>query len=435
MALSVTHVPTRVLTDAGGATTTISFGSLPAVGSGILIWYVNGVAAIPILDPTIADNQGAGHVYLKAKAVTESNSGQMAAAWYLPKILASSGTFTITITHNAGSNNYSLVNIAEVTTGGGGITLDQSTSGTTTTGSPLTATTGTTTAAAEVVATAMTVDGTQSNQGIGTGLSGGTQVMVEQNDTLHISGAGDYVVVSSTGTQTMSYAISAAHVDAAGVIATFSEVSAVGTTNSGAASSTGAATAIAVGAANASAAARSIGVSTAIAVGASSASSVMSASGVGVATAAGAGLFQAAASSTGVATDIAVGASAASGNALSSGVSTAQSTGTSTASGVMNALGVSTAIAVGAATGTAAGDAYSAGASTAIAVGASTGGDVAAVVVAASVPEGGGVRPRNPWEERKKKRDLEIEIEDAEIMQASQIFLQQAVADYMRAYG
>jgi hypothetical protein len=227
MALAVVNVPTRVLTDAGGGTTAISFGSLPTVGSGLLFWYINAAAANPILDPTMADNQGAGHTYLKAKAVNEANSGQMAAVWYLPKVLASSGTFTITVTHNAGSNNYSMVNTGEVTTGGGGITLDQSASGTITTGTPLTATTGTTTAAAEVVASAMTVDGTQSNQGIGTGL-GGTQVMVEQNDTLHISGAGDYVVVSSTGAQTMSYAITAAHNDAAGVIATFKEVVAGG---------------------------------------------------------------------------------------------------------------------------------------------------------------------------------------------------------------
>jgi hypothetical protein len=227
MALAVTNVPAATLTDAGGSTTAKSYSSLPTVGSGLLIWYTDAAAANPITDPSFADNQGAGHVYLKAKAVNEANSGQMAAVWYLPKVLASSGTFTITATHGAASSNYSLINIGEVTTGGGGITLDQSASGTITTGSPLTATTGTTTAAAEVVVSAMTVDGTQSNQGIGTGL-GGTQVMVEQNDTLHISGAGDYVVVSSTGAQTMSYAITAAHNDAAGVIATFKEVVAGG---------------------------------------------------------------------------------------------------------------------------------------------------------------------------------------------------------------
>lgn len=222
MTLAVAQTATKVLTDAGGATTTISFATLPATGSGVHAWYTDAAAANPIVDPTVDDNQGHGN-YSKAVSATESGAGQMAGLWYLPKITTSAGTFTVTYHHNAASSNYSLVNISEISSGGGGITIDKTSSGTITTGTPVTATTAVTTAANEVVTAATTVDGSVANQGIGTGL-GGTQVMVEQADTLHIAAAGDYVVVSATGAQTASYAITAAHVDAVCVIATFQEI-------------------------------------------------------------------------------------------------------------------------------------------------------------------------------------------------------------------
>lgn len=203
-----------------------------------------------------------------------------------------------------------------------------------------------------------------------------------------------------------------------------------GTTNSGAASSTGAGTATATGASSASSNASSTGASTAIATGAAAASGVASSTGASTAIMAGTMVLPAAASSIGQSTAQAVGASAASGDASSTGLATAQATGQSVASGDMNGIGVSTAIAEGQATGSGAGDAYAAGTSTAIAVGASTGGDITVTTTTPQTLEGGGVR--NPWGERKKKRDKELEQEDKELMQAALLAVERITADYMQ---
>jgi hypothetical protein len=217
-----------VLTDAGGATITISFTNPPAVGSGIFLAYADGAAANPIGDPTMADNQTSGHVYKKAVAGNDPTNGQMAALWYLEKILTSNAPYSITITNNASLLNYSLVGIGEITTSGSGISLDQVNTGTVNGTSPVT-TTVTTTTVASVWVAAMTVDGTIGSQGIGTAFSGGTQFMVEQNDTLHIAAAADYKVATVSGA-TASYSISASHNGAVVALATFKEVISGGTT-------------------------------------------------------------------------------------------------------------------------------------------------------------------------------------------------------------
>ena len=223
MTMTVTNVPPAVLTDAGGATIAINFSNAPAVGSGVFFAYTDAAAANPIADPTMGDNLTTAHVWKKAVAGNDPTAGQMAAVWYLEKILTTGNPYTITVTNAAASTNYSLIGIGEITTSGGGISLDKTASGTVNATSPVTATTVTTTAAEEVLVSAMTVDSTQANSGIGTGL-GGTQFMVEQNTTLHIGAAGDYKLVSVTGTETVSYAITAGHNGAVAVIATFKEV-------------------------------------------------------------------------------------------------------------------------------------------------------------------------------------------------------------------
>jgi hypothetical protein len=226
MAFALINVATAVLFDNVGASSTINAAALPAAGSGIPIWYTDANARNPILDPTFDDNQGNNtSAYLKAISANESVTGQMAAIWYLPKVTSRSGTWTITAHHATTVANFGLMNIAEITTGGGGIVVDKTNSGTITTGTPLTTSVDTTGSDANQIAlAAMTVDSSTSNSGIGTGFSGGTQVMVSQDSTAHIAAAGDYKAVSSTGVINISYAITAGHTDAVVVAATFKEV-------------------------------------------------------------------------------------------------------------------------------------------------------------------------------------------------------------------
>lgn len=226
MALSVPQHPTAIITDAGGATVNISFSSLPTVGSGIGITYAAGTgSASDPGTPSAADNQGAGHTYgiPTGANAKESSANQRAVILRLSKILAASGTFTVTVTHGVSSNVYSVISMAEVATSGAGITTDQGNSGTVTTGTPVTAVV-TTTNDNEVWFSSCTVDGSNGNQGIGTAFSGGTQIMISQDDTLHCAAGGDYKVSSAAGA-TASYAITAGHNAAVAVIATFSEAS------------------------------------------------------------------------------------------------------------------------------------------------------------------------------------------------------------------
>lgn len=227
MTLAVAQAATAVLVDNDDGTTSISFSSLPAVGSGIVVQYIDTSGGLN--DPTIDDNQGNGtSAYLKAVSAIESAAGQIAGLYYLPVIASRSGTYTITIHHASGVSNYTLINVLEISTGGGGITVDKTSSGTVTTGTPLTCSVDTTGSAANQVAvTAMTVDSSDSNNNISTTNNintGSTQSMLEQNSAVHISGAGDYKVVSSTGTITASYSLPNGHTDAVVVLATFKEV-------------------------------------------------------------------------------------------------------------------------------------------------------------------------------------------------------------------
>jgi hypothetical protein len=235
MSLSIVQTPTQVLTDAGGQTVSISFSSLPTLGSGIVIYYSAGLGTggDPGV-PSAADNQGAGHVYSGGTvdiSDIEPSTSQRAAIISLPKVLAASGTFTVTITHGTSSNVYSLINMSEVGTAGGGIKLDKVSSGTVTTGTPVTATV-TTTNNNELWTAAMTIDGSQVDQGIGTAFSGGTQAMISQNDSAHNAGAGDYKVSLAAGA-TASYAISNPHNAAVCVIATYFEAASAATAAAG----------------------------------------------------------------------------------------------------------------------------------------------------------------------------------------------------------
>lgn len=206
---------TAVLTDAGGATTTISFASLPTAGNSVVVYYTDTGGANPTLDPTMADNQGVGNSYVKAISGVDSAAGQMAAIFRCDIIGATSGTFTVTVTHNAASNNYSLIGMQEIP---GRITLDQTASnqaGATTTN---TVTTAALTSSSELACSCFTVNNSSANNSIA--CSGFTNAMVENNASIHISGSGDYQVETTSSAVSAAYSFVLATTSVA-VIATF----------------------------------------------------------------------------------------------------------------------------------------------------------------------------------------------------------------------
>jgi hypothetical protein len=216
MTLAVSQTATRVLTDAGGATTAISFASLPTAGHGVGIFLVDGVATNPTLDPSnVADNQGVGNVYQKAKSGVDAAAGQLAGLWYCESIGATSGTFTITITHAASSGNYSIVGMIEAN---GAIQLSGTpTSTNQTAGTGFTLTCPSFSGADALLLSAMTLDSSTGSNTIA--CSGFTSAMVEQDSTAHVAGSGDYKVVVAATNAVYSYA--AGSTDAVGVMAAF----------------------------------------------------------------------------------------------------------------------------------------------------------------------------------------------------------------------
>jgi hypothetical protein len=216
MTLAVSQTATRVLTDAGGATTTISFASLPTAGHGVGLYIVDGVATNPTLDPTVADNQGVGNVYQKAKSGTETSAGQLAGLWYCGSIGSTSGTFTATVTHAASSGNYSIIQMIETN---GPIQLSGTPTITNQTGGTgFTLTCPSFAGSDALLMTCMTVDSSTGSNNIANS-SSFTNAMVEQDSTAHVVGSGDHKAVSATTNMVYTYA--AGSTDAVGVMAAF----------------------------------------------------------------------------------------------------------------------------------------------------------------------------------------------------------------------
>jgi hypothetical protein len=219
MTLAVSQTATRVLTDAGGATTNISFGSLPTAGHGVGVYLVDGVATNPTLDPSsVADNQGVSNVYSKAKSGVETSAGQLAGLWYCGSIGATSGTFTATITHASSSGNYSIIGMIEMN---GPVQLSGTPTITNQTGGTgFTLTCPSFSGSDALLMTCMTIDSSTGSNNISVSSPASTgSAMVEQDSTAHVVGSGDYKAVSATTNFTYAYA--AGSTDAVGVMAAF----------------------------------------------------------------------------------------------------------------------------------------------------------------------------------------------------------------------
>lgn len=101
-----------------------SFGSLPALGSGVvvLVWCWHGSnATFPV--NACVDNQG--HTYTQAITSAAGANRGGAAVFYCPKVLTSSGTFTVTCGTDQPNSNYFGICLVEVASSLGlGILLD-----------------------------------------------------------------------------------------------------------------------------------------------------------------------------------------------------------------------------------------------------------------------------------------------------------------------
>lgn len=116
---------TGKITASGVSSFTITFGSLPAVGSGIVVGVLaSTTSAFPAGSCT--DNQG--NSYSIAYQQDYPFGGRKSVIFYCPKISTSSGTFIITVNPALGSLTFYGVAV-EVGGVGGGLTIDVLTAG------------------------------------------------------------------------------------------------------------------------------------------------------------------------------------------------------------------------------------------------------------------------------------------------------------------
>lgn len=193
MAVASVQVATAVRTTAGGATTTVSFASPPVAGHAVIAYIVDGVSTNPTLAPTLADNQGVGNVWVQDIAKLETSNGQMAAIWRCQSIGAVSGTFTLTVTHAAATNNYSEITMQEFNSA---LSLD-TTAFSVTNVAGVTTVTGTALASSdEAICVCYTEDSSGSGGSTITVATGYTNTMLEADTSTFIAGLGAYKIVA-----------------------------------------------------------------------------------------------------------------------------------------------------------------------------------------------------------------------------------------------
>lgn len=209
--MSVTHVSNtgKTLIDAGGASFNLAALPSPAAGNAVTVGIISTAGSIT----SVIDNQG--NTYTAIRSHAESLAGQTAYTYRCLSIGTPSGAFTITVTLPSG--NYSMASAVQTSS----LTaVDQSgVHDQTTTGSLAVSTDNPDAQADDLSLGAMTVNGTTAAQGITTP-SGYTSLALENDDTLHIAGSIDYKILSATGTETVTWGISASYASATGVVAT-----------------------------------------------------------------------------------------------------------------------------------------------------------------------------------------------------------------------
>lgn len=209
MAIAIGQTISIQQIDSSGTSSSASFGTLPAAGS-LVVVEIFGWHGSAFDLTSVTDNQGNTYTLLKTVTASKSVGGASTTRGCIAYAtnVASSGTFTITI-NGLGSGSYLTWGAQEWT----GITTssaaDQSAQAASDSSSPVAVTTGTTTQADELVVAVIAAAGRTTNAGIDDPPSGYTSLFAQQDYANHNAGEACYKIISATGAQTASWAVSA----------------------------------------------------------------------------------------------------------------------------------------------------------------------------------------------------------------------------------
>lgn len=195
----------KAVFDNDDGTSPFSFGTLPAVGSLVVVTCFGQSNTGSFYNVTsVTDNQGNTYTLAKTSVIGTQRSFIARA----PNV-ASSGTFTVTVNNVNSTDNYLVCRASSFTGIVTSSPLDQS--GEATDPGPQAAdagvsTAGSTAQADELVVACASIGGTgDANLNIGTATTGYINIVNEQDYTLHSTGSCDYKIVSSVGVQTANW--------------------------------------------------------------------------------------------------------------------------------------------------------------------------------------------------------------------------------------
>lgn len=221
----------QTFADPGTTTHNISFGTAPAAGSAVFICVGGGDYSGTQIDfiASGTDNQGNGAYSIVGETAVTGGMNSQVAIFYKENV-ASSGTFTFTLTTTNSTDLYFAMSGVSFTDIATSAALDQSATDTNDTvgssnHSQITATTGTTTVANEVVISCAAMAGavpSDSDINVTQGETGYVTVGVFDNPETVTGYLHDYHIVTSTAAQTSTVNFDAARHSALGV-ATFKE--------------------------------------------------------------------------------------------------------------------------------------------------------------------------------------------------------------------
>lgn len=220
-----------------GTTFTISFGTLPAAGSAIVVKVFGWHLTTPQNFSGVADNQGVGNSYTRDIQTTPPAGGtSVAAIFRCPLIGATGGTFTLTVTMTTGSGaGYAY----EVTGLDNPTVTDQSTTTSSAT-ADTSASSGTTAATAQADDIAFAIVANEGNGSVvstpnatGSNPATGWTSNSESDNSTYQAGSSAWRVLTATGAINHTWTLSTSNTDTAGVIVYKSAAAAAPTAEKG----------------------------------------------------------------------------------------------------------------------------------------------------------------------------------------------------------
>ncbi len=187
------------------ASANATFSTAPAAGSmlAVLISCYNPTATDTHGIASVSDNKG--NTYVRAIEKLQTSDTHVWSTIFYAKNIASSATFTVTVTGQAASGNYLTFGVVEVTGAHTTAPLDQTSTNQTASQSTMVATGVTTTVANEYVAG---VASPTSGPGAYTAPTGYANRVSQTDDNTQQAGSADDKIRTTTGTETPSWGVS-----------------------------------------------------------------------------------------------------------------------------------------------------------------------------------------------------------------------------------